>query len=133
MAKIIQSTAINSMFGGFLQSCGLRGGRRRRRKSAFRHDLAPTIAQPEWCSDGMRDVVCCVADRYWGERSAAALMNWIHAKLDDPAENPVRVQAADYFTSELFMMVMRDEACACMHALGICAHVAGPRRAATRF
>jgi len=25
---------------------------------------------------------------YWGERSAAALMNWIHAKLDDPAENP---------------------------------------------
>ena len=27
---------------------------------------------------------------YWGERSAVALMNWIHTKLDDPNENPVR-------------------------------------------
>ena len=28
------------------------------------------------------------SQEYWGERSAAALMNWIHTKLDDPNENP---------------------------------------------
>jgi protein disulfide-isomerase-like protein len=28
------------------------------------------------------------SQEYWGERSAAALMNWIHTKLDDPSENP---------------------------------------------